>query len=124
MGAALGVLAAALLGACSSASGPANGDTALALPPVGPCPPCHATVYPASAALAPNDMIQLVAVDSGLGTTTGWIWKSSDSTIATVTQTGFVTAKRLGIATITALETSRRAGLDSSIIIVSGPTAR
>jgi len=112
-------LAIAYAAACSNASAPAKIDTTLVLPPIGPCPPCHATVYPASVSMAPSDRIQPTAVDSGLGSTTGWIWKSSDSTVASVSQTGLVTAHRVGTTTVTALETSRRAGLDSSVIHVT-----
>jgi acid phosphatase type 7 len=60
-------------------------------------------VSPSSASIAPGQTVQLTATATpGGAAPSSYAWASSDSGVATVTQTGFVTAVAAGSATISA----------------------
>jgi uncharacterized protein YjdB len=81
------------------------------------------TLQPASATLQRNMTVTLAATlkDAGGNVLTGRVitWKSSDTTVASVSSAGVVTAVRIGPATITA--TSEGKSANASVTVTTGP---
>jgi len=112
------------IGACSSASEPHAADTTGATP--GGCL-CEVTLSPTSAALSIGSTLQIVATSPGRVSMV-FTWTSSDTTIASVVQTGgtgtvaVVTARKPGVVAIKATASADPSQSAAAVIIVSNPS--
>ncbi len=79
------------------------------------------TIDPDSATVVVGNTLPLVATSSLYGTTPDFVWASSDTGVATVTQDGLVTAVAEGAAQITALNPDTGAQGASAITVVTSP---
>lgn len=81
------------------------------------------TISPSSAALTVGATQTLTSTVSGSGSySTGVTWKSSNSSVASVTSSGLVTALAAGSATITATSTQDTSKSGSATLTVTAPT--
>ena len=85
--------------------------------------PSSLRISPSVSALAIGNTLQLSATPSPSGTSGSVTWKSSSSTIASISSQGLVTARRPGVVTLTATSTRNKRVYATLRLVVYHPEA-